>query len=135
MNDKTPQKKFNNAEIIGIILAENGLSKRKFAEILGISPTAIYEILNGKTKKITGNVAKAITEKFPQYSSTWIMTGTGDIHVNNGNVGASARNIGSVTQNNGDDRLVDIIKSQQTELSKYGERIDRLITLLERKDQ
>jgi len=71
---QTPKEVLNSlAEHYNISLSE--LAKRAGYD----RPQSFYDVVNGKTKKISAQMAKGISSVFPQVSLPWILTGEGDM--------------------------------------------------------
>lgn len=64
------------SERIRIVLKENKLKQKEFANVIGVSESYISAIINKKTegKNLSQSLAKLIEEKFG-YSAHWILTG------------------------------------------------------------
>lgn len=77
-------------KILNAILENEQINANQFAESIGLSRTQpIYDILNGKVKKITSNYANKILSAYPHYNYLWLTTGTGDmLKSNNANRGS-----------------------------------------------
>lgn len=97
-------------EIIEKVCKDNNLTFRILATATGLPEQYIYDINNGKIKKITAHKVGAFTKVFPQYPPMWLMTGnddllpsatnvsTGDnIHHNSGNVATHGAHITNIT--------------------------------------
>jgi len=70
----------NARERIEALLEMYELNAKVLSEMLGMKrPQAIYDILNGKTKSITENMAIKIVSVFSDLNKTWLLTGEGDI--------------------------------------------------------
>lgn len=69
-------------KVISEILAKEGLNAKQFAEIIGVTPTQVYDLKNGKVKRISDKFAEKILDKFSKYSKTWLMTGDGEMFSN-----------------------------------------------------
>lgn len=67
-------------ERIKQIIENEGLSVRKFEEIISCSNGVIAKSLKNKTD-ISVKVLISIKENFPQYSAEWLLTGEGDMFV------------------------------------------------------
>jgi transcriptional regulator with XRE-family HTH domain len=67
-----------NARFYEILKALNIRKKKHFAAELGLSPSALSEILNGKVKNISGSVLELLKIKFG-INPTWLLTGEGDM--------------------------------------------------------
>lgn len=62
-------------EVLQRICKDNNLTFRKLASVTGLPEQYIYDINNGKIKKITAQKVGAFTRAFPNYPAMWIMTG------------------------------------------------------------
>lgn len=70
----TPSERLQN------IIDNERLIKKSFAEKIGFArPQAIYDVLNGKAKSISEQLANKIVSAFPKYSKAWLMTGEGSM--------------------------------------------------------
>lgn len=70
----------NGSDIINKVLEYTGLTPSVFAKKLGEKrPQRIYDIQNGKTKKLSPEIADKITSVFPTINRTWLLTGEGDM--------------------------------------------------------
>ncbi|WP_165021543.1 helix-turn-helix transcriptional regulator [Dysgonomonas sp. ZJ279] len=64
--------------ILNSILANEKINANQFAESIGLSRTQpIYDILNGKVKKITPNYARKILSVYSHYDYSWLISGEG----------------------------------------------------------
>lgn len=62
------------AEIIQSILDNEKLTAAALGKRLGLErPQAIYDIINGKTMRISKKMAGLINKEFPQYSLKWLL--------------------------------------------------------------
>ena len=59
------------------IMADEHITASKMAAMLEVQPSAISHILSGRNKPSYDFIIKLITV-FPQYSSEWLLLGTGD---------------------------------------------------------
>lgn len=66
-------------ERIKKIILNEGLSVRKFESLIGVSEGVISKALRNSTD-ISAKVLISIKEKFPQYSSEWLLTGEGPMY-------------------------------------------------------
>ena len=70
----------NGRDIINNVLKYTGLTPSIFAKKLGEKrPQRIYDIQNGKTKKLSPEIADKIVSVFPAINRTWLLTGEGDM--------------------------------------------------------
>lgn len=68
------------SRVINTILKEEKINANKLAERLQLSRAQpIYDLMNGKIKKVSANYANKIIEAFPHYSYTWLTTGEGEM--------------------------------------------------------
>lgn len=76
-------------EIIVKLLEHSKLNVKQFSEKLGMKRAqAIYDIMSGKTKRISEKLANQIISEFPEINKTWLLTGEGEMLKNS----ASAKN-------------------------------------------
>ena len=68
----------DSPKVINFILEKESLKAGTFAKRIGVTPTQIYDLLSGKTKKISESVANKIISAFPIYNKIWILTGVGN---------------------------------------------------------
>lgn len=67
-------------EIIVKLLEYSQLNVKQFSEKLGMKRAqAIYDVMNGKTKRISENLANQIISEFPEINRTWLLTGEGEM--------------------------------------------------------
>lgn len=69
----------NAAEIINYILDHERIKATSFAISIGAVATQIYDLQSGKTKKISTGMANKILKTYPQYNRIWLLTGEGEI--------------------------------------------------------
>lgn len=70
----------NGSDIINSVLKYTRLTPSVFAKKLGEKrPQRIYDIQNGKTKKLSPEIADKIVSVFPVINRTWLLTGEGDM--------------------------------------------------------
>ena len=68
------------SERIKAILTETGLSKSEFARRTGVTPAAVWQIIN-RGKGVSAQFARVI-ELSLGYRAEWVLNGTGDKKVN-----------------------------------------------------
>ena len=67
-------------EIILMLLDYSKLNAKQFSEKLGMKRgQAIYDVMSGKTKRISDKLANQIISEFPEISRTWLLTGEGEM--------------------------------------------------------
>jgi phage repressor protein C with HTH and peptisase S24 domain len=64
----------NSTEKINKILSDLGIKAPTFANNIGILYQRIFDIQQGKTKKISAEVASAIVSHYPQFNIGWLLT-------------------------------------------------------------
>ena len=71
--------KKSGSEIIEQVLSELNIKAPTFSANIGVEYQRINDIQRKKTKKISGDLAGAIMEKYPQFNLSWLLTGEGDM--------------------------------------------------------
>lgn len=66
-------------EIIEEVLEKTGLKPGTFANSIGKQPQNIYDITNGKVKKISFEMANLIANKYPEFNIDYLQTGNGNL--------------------------------------------------------
>lgn len=72
----------NGKDKIDKILSELNLKAPTFAANIGIKYQRIFDIQREKTKKITADVATAITAVYPQYDLKWLTSNDSQLILN-----------------------------------------------------
>lgn len=67
----------DSLKVINFILEREKLKAGTFAKAIGVTPTQIYDLKSGKTKKISESIANKIVNAFPIYNKVWVLTGSG----------------------------------------------------------
>lgn len=67
------------SEIIEQILEHLEIKAPTLADDIGVKYQRIFDIQQGKTKKISSSVANAIAKRYPQFDVNWLLTGEGDM--------------------------------------------------------
>lgn len=119
-------------ERIKQIIENEGLSVRKFEEIISCSNGVIAKVLKKQTD-ISVKVLISIKEKFPQYSAEWLLTGEGDMYV----TGKSPKEDGS-DANSLEQRLAEIEKKQEIrdkEMESIMKTLEKISSELEERDK
>ena len=61
---------------------ESGFAEAKpAADRAGITPSAIYQLENGKTKSLHGETAVQLAKVYPRFRIEWLIAGDGPMHV------------------------------------------------------
>lgn len=67
-------------EIIIKLLDYSKLNVKQFSEKLGMKRgQAIYDIMSGKTRRISEKLANQIISEFPEINRSWLLTGEGEM--------------------------------------------------------
>ena len=67
-------------EVIIKLLDYSKLNVKQFSEKLGMQRAqAIYDIVSGKTKRISEKLANQIISEFPELTKVWLLTGEGEL--------------------------------------------------------
>lgn len=116
-------------KVINAILEKEELKAATFAKSIGITPTQVYDLLSGKTKKISIDLSNKILDVYPQYSKSWLLTGEGSMLIEDSIVPEST----TVDQDD-DDRqeLIKIIEELRKENSRLVETNERLSRVVDR---
>lgn len=69
----------NGSIVINVILEREGLKAGTFAKSIGVTPTQVYDLRDGRTKNITPKIAEKIKKVYPHYAYSWLLSGEGDI--------------------------------------------------------
>lgn len=68
------------AEILDKILTYSGLNVKSLSEKIGLErPQALYDVQNGKTKRISSSMANRILSVFSEFNLNWLLTGEGEM--------------------------------------------------------
>lgn len=95
------------------------------AKRVGLKYQRLLDIQNGKVKKLSSPVAKAINEKYPQYSLSYLLTGEKDAIV--GNEVSGSHNV--IGNNNGNQ--TEVINKLVDELAASRKNNERLLNIIE----
>lgn len=67
-------------EIMSKVLSYTGLNVKQFSEKIGLKRAqVIYDVLKGKTQRISEKLAIKIISEFPEFRKSWLMTGEGEM--------------------------------------------------------
>lgn len=91
-------------EIISTVLNREKVSASAFAKSIGITPTQIYDLQSGKIKNISANVGNKIVAKYPNYNLAWLISGNGDMLINESSDG-NAVMLGKAQRINSDEAI------------------------------
>jgi len=62
-------------EILTYILESEGLSVQDFSSSIGYPVGKLYDIKQGRTKRFSDDLVDIISEKYPKYTRTFLLTG------------------------------------------------------------
>ena len=134
------------------IMRDEGLSKNAFAHKLGVSQTAISQIELNKNFP-SFKIIIEVLKNYPRINSDWLLLGIGPknrqeykggggpISTANEPAGVYAagdqgllREVLAAMQSKSEEteKLLDVIKGQAEEMTRYGERFDRILNLLDK---
>ena len=66
-------------QVIQRLLDHLGIKAPTLARELDVLYRRVYDIQSGKTKKVSGDLAKKIVARYPDVSLSWLLTGEGDM--------------------------------------------------------
>ena len=67
-------------EVIERLLVYTGLNSKQFSEKLGMQrPQILYDIVSGKTRRISEKLAIKILSVYPEINRVWLLTGEGEM--------------------------------------------------------
>lgn len=109
-----------------------------FASALGKDrPQFIYDIIKGKTRNITPGLARQITSVYPQVNSVWLLTGEGDMLVNevsgsnNTSIAGNSNNVNSSsTIEKAIDEISEMRKLLQTSVDNNRQQFNQFMELI-----
>lgn len=132
-----------DSERIEALVKHSGLNIKRLAEEIGLKTVqTLYDIKNGK-HGISKDVANKIKGKYLNINTQWLLTGEGDMFTskviqnnqNGDNIQGNSVTIHKSTQEMSGliQALIDQLSTNQQQISKNQEQIDRLITIIETK--
>lgn len=119
--------------ILERILDDQGLTVKEFAEKIGYPAKKLYDIKQGRTKRFSDELLQIISDRFPNYSRVWLMTGMGDIVVTNpsapvfNNHGDNVQNEQNVISKD----MIELIKSSMAQTDRAMAQTDKVIAILQ----
>lgn len=121
-------------ERIKQIIENEGLSVRRFEEIISCSNGVIAKSLRSKTD-ISVKVLISIKENFPQYSAEWLLTGEGEMFVSKDGVSSAeeCKQTDNVEEENISRRLDDMEKREAQRdflLTRIADTLDGISKIL-----
>lgn len=113
------------------LLEELGYNPTSMANEIGVLPQRIRDVLKGKTKEISPDLASKILSCFPSVNRVWLITGDGEMfsshlsqHVNGDNNTVAGRDI-STFQECDLSELVSVIGKQNEIISELTLTVSR----------
>lgn len=121
------------------MLAYLNINAKAFSEKLGYErPQIIYDILKGKTKRISEDLAIKIISVFPMIRKSWLLADEGEMiyapinqEINGDHNTQVAGNNNHVNSPATLDKAIDEIAAQRKLVEKSQEQIDRLLSIIE----
>ena len=119
--------------ILERILDDQGLTVKEFAEKIGYPAKKLYDIKQGRTKRFSDELLQIISDRFPNYSRVWLMTGMGDVVVTNPsapvftNTGNNVQNEQNVISKD----MIELIKSSMAQTDRAMAQTDKVIAILQ----
>ena len=120
--------------ILEQILEHQNLTVRELANLLGYPEGKLYCIKQGKTKSFSKELLELISNRFPNYSRVWLMTGMGDVYVSNPsapvftNTGNNVQNEQNVISKD----FIELIKSTIAQTDRAMNQTDKMIAIAEK---
>lgn len=124
----------NTKAILERILEDQNLTVRDLANLLGYPESKLYCVKQGKTKTFSKELLELISNRFPNYSRVWLMTGMGDITVTNpsapvfNNHGDNVQNEQNVISKD----FIELIKSTIAQTDRAMNQTDKMIAIAEK---
>ena len=119
----------DGANIMGKILKYTKLNASSLAGRIGLStPQRIYDILKGKTKRISPELANKIISSFPEINQTWLLTGVGNMLCTTNNPN---NNLPNQSETDNDQNHFALVESQGRVIENLAEEIRHLRAELE----
>ena len=123
----------NTKAILERILEDQNLTVRDLANLLGYPESKLYCVKQGKTKTFSKELLELISNRFPNYSRVWLMTGMGDITVTHpsapifSNTGNNVQNEQNVISKD----MIELIKSSMAQTDRAMAQTDKVIAILQ----
>lgn len=111
-------KNLNDKEKIEAILEKFQLNLAEFSRNIDVKLDTIYSIFYEKTKGFSVEILKKIIKVYPEISPFWLITGEGDMIVNNTGIIQHHNGTATATQSANLDKLIELSSSQQRTIEK-----------------
>ena len=115
--------KYKGSEIIEQILEHLEIKAPTFSDDICVKYQRIFDIQQGKTKKISSEVANAIVVKYPQFDINWLLTGEGDMLKENKKINIQSAVSNDVTMSR---EIFDLLKNQSETILSQQRTIEKL---------
>lgn len=118
-------KKINDSEKIVEILQYFNLKKSEFSTKTGMSTQQIFDLIRGQIANLSRENMEKIISAFPEISPFWLITGEGDMIVNNTGIIQHHNGTATATQSANIDKLIELSSSQQRTIEKLVNLINK----------
>ena len=81
-NVESIDNSINEGQRLKAVIADTGMSIRKFALKIGLSQTIVSQVITG-VKPMSVNMVNRIRNEMPRYNADWILTGEGSMFTDN----------------------------------------------------
>lgn len=106
------------------LIEVNKTNPKRFAEVVGVSPSFIYQIL-GSTKGISAKVIQGISKAYPKTNIAWLLEGTGDENFTSDPAGESNE---SYQKYDGPlQGLIDLLEKHERRIAELEGKMDYLL--------
>lgn len=123
-------------KVIELMAEHERLTVSQIAQAIGKPATNLYDIQKGKLNGVSEKLADLILSQFPHYNKTWLMTGEGEMLApkmvcgdGSVQVQGDAKNVNAGQTI---DKLVELLKKSQEQISKRDQQIDKLLAMIDR---
>lgn len=110
-------------EIIEQILQYLDVKAPTFAEEIGVKYQRIFDIQQGKTKKVSADVANLVVARYPEFSIEWLLTGEGEMLKENKKINTQSAVSNDVTMSR---EIFDLLKNQSETILSQQRTIEKL---------
>ena len=86
-------------QIVEFILFEQKTNANQLSKLIGISSTNFYDIMSGKIRNISNDLADKIVATLPEYNRAWLLTGEGSPHCTDSHISNEPEQIDHSSKN------------------------------------